>query len=100
MGGASHHVVYYDPSGWAAVPANNGGNGPIWQWGNEILVGFTLGAFGTSRSHQTNNDRPFVSWLARSEDGGESWENWKPTPYAGQGGTVVDDAEPLDVTVR
>ena len=99
MDGSSHHIVYYDPLGWAAVPANNGGNSPIWQWGNEILVGFTLGTFAVStRSHQCDNDRPFVSWLARSRDGGESWTAWKPGPYAGQGGSIPDDAEAVDVS--
>jgi len=93
----SHHIVYYAPTEWAAVPANNGGNGPIWQWGNELLVGFTLGTFAVAtRSHQCDNGRPFVSCLARSRDGGESWTTWQPSPYAGQDRPIPDCAEALD----
>jgi len=35
---AHHVVVYHDPTHWAAVPANNGANGPVWQWNDELLV--------------------------------------------------------------
>ena len=38
-------IVNFDPTAWAAVPANNGGSGPSWQWGDEILIGFTRGTF-------------------------------------------------------
>ncbi len=87
---ATHMVVAYDAAKWAAVPANNGGNSPTWQWGEELLVGFTMGAFASPESlHQTVNAGPFVSWLARSRDGGESWETTAPTPYAGQAGTPI-----------
>ncbi len=80
-----HVIVTYEPTAWAAVPANNGANGPTWQWGDEILVGFTRGIFSDRRSgHQCSNDHPFESWLARSTDGGESWDAWQPEPYAGQ----------------
>ena len=84
-GAAVHHaIVYYDPRDWAAVPANNGGSGSIWQWGDEILVGFTRGAFlKAGTGHQCDYERPFESWLARSRDGGESWTAWKPESYAG-----------------
>ena len=79
-----HAIVYYDPRDWAAVPANNGGSGSIWQWGDEILVGFTRGAFlKAGTGHQCDHERPFESWLARSRDGGESWTAWKPESYAG-----------------
>ena len=79
-----HAIVYHDPDGWAAVPANNGGSGSIWQWGDEILVGFTRGAFlKAAKGHQCDDERPFESWLARSRDGGESWTAWKPDSYAG-----------------
>lgn len=79
-----HRVVYYEPDRWAAVPANNGGNGPIWQWGDELLVGFTRGVFAkTERGHQCSYEHPFESWLARSRDGGETWQTWMPDGYAG-----------------
>lgn len=78
-------IVYYSRDSWAAVPANNGANGPLWQWGEELLVGFTVGTFHKAETgHQCTNDRPFASWLARSTDGGESWNAWKPEGYAGK----------------
>jgi hypothetical protein len=80
-----HVVVYHDPVRWGAVPANNGANGPVWQWGEELLVGFTVGTFAKAeKGHQCSYDAPFHSWLARSPDGGESWQSWKPEGYAGQ----------------
>ena len=92
-------VVAYDAAKWAAVPANNGGNAPTWQWGEELLVGFTMGDFASPDSlHQTVNAGPFVSWLARSRDGGESWDTFAPTPYAGQVGTQVDTPDVVDFT--
>ena len=95
----SHRIVYYDPYKWDAVPANNGGNSPIWQWGSEILVGFTRGTFGAATpNHQCDNDRPFVSWLARSQDGGENWTTWRPDLYAGQGRSISDNRQALDVS--
>ncbi len=66
-------------------PFDNGANGPVWQWGDELLVGFAVGTFAqTAKGHQCRNDRPFDSWLARSTGGGESWQAWKPEGYAGQ----------------
>ena len=38
-------IVFYDETKWAAVPANNGTNGPYWQWANELLIGFTMGKY-------------------------------------------------------
>ncbi|MHC4680933.1 MAG: hypothetical protein ACYTEK_19805, partial [Planctomycetota bacterium] len=36
---ARHLKVFYEAGRFTGWPANNG----IWQWGNEILVGFSLG---------------------------------------------------------
>ena len=92
-----HTTVYHENDAWAAVPANNGGNGPTWQWGDEILVGFTRGTFAETLSgHQCDNARPFDSWLARSTDGGETWATWLPQGYAGQPGRVRDLSEAVD----
>ncbi len=93
-----HRVIYHHPSHWAAVPANNGGNGPTWQWGDEILIGFTRGTFADAeRGHQCNYDHPFESWLARSTDGGERWTTWQPVPYAGQAREVEPPPGDLDL---
>ncbi len=95
-GNLYHTVVAYDHSGWNAVPANNGGNGPTWQWGNEILIGYTKGPFATPTSlHQTTDEGPFSSWLARSTDGGETWGTWEPHPYVGD--DVPPEPPPGDV---
>ena len=98
-------VVYYDESHWSAVPANNGGSGPIWQWGDELLAGFTRGTFNKDGGfHQCNNDKPFESWLARSTNGGESWEAWQPDGYAGYAGKPSPTLQPapggIDFTGR
>lgn len=86
-----HVVVAYYSTKWAAVPANNGGNAPTWQWGRELLTGFTMGTFATPPNslHQTTNEDPFVSCLARSTDGGVTWRVREPEPYAGQGGCAI-----------
>ncbi len=98
-----HVIVAYDRFGWCAVPANNGGNGPGWQWGDEILIGFTQGAaFFGGAGHQLNTQAPQQSRLARSSDGGESWQTYAPERYQGDPGFRFDDAvalkEPLDFT--
>ena len=70
-----HTLVASDPTQWCAVPANNGANGPAWQWGNELLVGFTQGeADFSAKFHQVDDAQPHLSRLARSLDGGETWQ--------------------------
>ncbi len=55
--------------GW---PANHG----LWAWGDEILVGFSAGYFkdyGPAR-HAIDRERPEEHLLARSKDGGRTWQ--------------------------
>jgi len=69
---ARHLTVFYEKGRFAGWPANNG----IWQWGNEILVGFSLGYLAPPEKqglHQIDPVRPSSNMLARSLDGGESW---------------------------
>jgi hypothetical protein len=69
---ARHLKVFYEVGRFAGWPANNG----IWQWGNEILVGFSLGYLAPPEErglHQIDSVRPRSSMLARSLDGGETW---------------------------
>ncbi|MFX0098546.1 MAG: exo-alpha-sialidase [Candidatus Hodarchaeota archaeon] len=74
-----HSIVFYNSEKWAAVPANNGGNGPSWQHGDTLLVGFTVNEFKkTERGHQRASKPSSESWLAHSDDGGENWHPWKP----------------------
>jgi hypothetical protein len=91
-----HVIVAYDKTKWCAVPANNGGNGPIWQWGNELLVGFTQGeAFFGGKGHQVDDGKPQLSLLARSNDRGETWYVHNPEGYQGDAGFRADDVVPL-----
>ena len=63
-------TIYREPGRFAGWPANYG----IWRWGDEIVVGFTVGAHKTvERGHAIDKRRPFVNMQARSLDGGLSW---------------------------
>lgn len=69
-GPVKHVVVYNEPGRFAGWPANNG----IWSWGDEIVVGFTLGYFKEKPDgHPIDPEKPEVRRLARSRDGGNSW---------------------------
>ena len=67
--------------GW---PANNG----MWQWdnGREILLGFTNGNFEDQDGHNIGKER--LTNLARSTDGGKSWERQDPENFVGDDGDV------------
>ncbi len=65
-----HVVVYRTPERYAGWPANYG----IWSWGNEIVVGFTVGYPDPAGGfHSRDRRRPFMPMQARSLDGGVSW---------------------------
>jgi hypothetical protein len=67
-----HLKVFYEKGRFAGWPANNG----IWQWGSEILVGFSLGYLAPPNKqglHQLDSTRPSTSMLARSIDAGQTW---------------------------
>ena len=69
---ARHLKVFFEKGRFAGWPANNG----IWQWGNEILAGFSLGYLAPPDKqglHQIDPDRPRTSMLARSMDAGQTW---------------------------
>jgi hypothetical protein len=71
-----HVIVYGEPGHFAGWPANNG----LWSWGNEILVGFSLGHYKSNSGggHAIESSRPQVAALARSLDGGETWHFEQP----------------------
>jgi len=90
-------IVYYEPGRFAAWPANAG----IWNWGDEILVGF-LQAYNQENKyhHAINKVKSMNPAYARSLDGGLTWtlekasENLsygkKPTPFKG----TIDFSKP------
>jgi hypothetical protein len=67
----SNVMVYHQKGRFGGWPANHG----IWCWGDEILVGFSLGYYkdlGPER-HAIDRTRPEEHLLARSRDGGRTW---------------------------
>jgi Neuraminidase (sialidase) len=64
-----HTKVFYEDGKFAGWPANNG----IWNWGDEILVGFVV-ADHMERSGHTYDSSTSRYKYARSLDGGETWE--------------------------
>jgi len=68
---AQHVQVYYRPGRFGGWPANHG----IWSWGNEILVGFTDGLYkDLGERHNIDREAPEIHYLARSLDGGVTWQ--------------------------
>jgi hypothetical protein len=70
-----HVTVYRREGRFAGWPANHG----IWSWGNEIVVGFTLGYHNPAGGfHLIDRQRPEIPVQARSFDGGETWRLEEP----------------------
>lgn len=74
--GIQHVKVFHEPGRFGGWPANHG----IWIWGNEILVGFSRGYHKNLGPYRHNIDRekPEEHWLARSIDGGVTWQREYP----------------------
>src|SRR5581483_6080611 len=67
---AENVVVYKETGRFGGWPANNG----IWSWGDEIVVGFSLGYFKVNPSgHAIDGQKPQAPRFARSLDGGRTW---------------------------
>jgi hypothetical protein len=64
-----HVTVFKERDRFAGWPANNG----IWSWGDEIVVGFTLGFHDDDKLTGHPIRDPRVVRLARSLDGGHTW---------------------------
>lgn len=79
--GINHFVVAEESGQFFGWPANNG----VWNWGNEILVGFTKVEYEETESHNIKDDSPQISMLARSKDGGKTWNMFDPDNYVGDG---------------
>ena len=84
-----HVVVYQEEGKFAGWPANNG----AWIFNNdEMLVGFTRGDYEPDPEGH-NIGSKHESWLARSTDGGETWEAFDPENYVGDFGLEPECAE-------
>jgi len=88
---ARHVVAYYEPGRFAGWPANNG----AWSWGDELLVGFSLGYYkANDGGHSVDPDKESRPALLRSRDGGETWTLEQPDSL------VHRDVKPLTDPVR
>lgn len=90
-------VVYKENGRFAGWPANNG----IWSWGDEIVVGFTLGYYKKNPrgGHAIDPDRLSVDSQARSLDGGQTWTVEVPSYLAdGKEPTLQDPPGGIDFT--
>lgn len=81
--------IYREEGRYAGWPANYG----IWSWGDEIVVGFTLGyTLPGATFHIRDMTKPFVSMQARSLDGGETWDvHETPCRTPGNRGLSADE---------
>ena len=78
-----HVIVYAQKGRFPAWPANNGAF--IFD-DNKMLVGFSEGPYKLRKGH--NIGEPITSWLARSNDGGESWKAYNPEKFVGDFGDM------------
>ena len=93
-----HVVVYKQQNRFAGWPANNG----IWAWGDEIVVGFTLGYHDDEKQggHPIDNARTVTAQQARSLDGGMTWTIERPNYVDDEGHEPEPTAlsAPIDFT--
>lgn len=84
-----HITIFREEGRYAGWPANYG----IWGWGDEIVVGFTLGHLQPNgQFHPRDKTKPFVTMQARSVDGGLSWDVQPlPASIPGNGGLSADE---------
>lgn len=91
-----HITIYREPGRYAGWPANYG----IWAWGDEIVVGFTVGYHDPAGGfHARDRSRPFTAMQARSLDGGRSW-SVEPTPCRTPGGRGLSADEHVEPALR
>ena len=90
-----HVIVYQEAGKFCGWPANGG----IWNWGNEIVVAFKQGVYKANpETHSIDRSRPQPRRMARSFDGGFSWEVEDPENF--DGGETIDLRVPIDFTHR
>jgi hypothetical protein len=68
---STQHIIVYKQDGrFAGWPANNG----IWNWGDEILVGFVEAEHRETSGFHTYNQESTRNKYGRSLDGGLTWD--------------------------
>ena len=88
--------MYLETGRYAGWPANYG----IWSWGDEIVVGFTVGHYKSGGGfHERDRTRPFTTMQARSLDGGGTW-HVSETPCQTPGGRALSADEHVDEPLR
>lgn len=88
-------IVFREPGRYGGWPANHG----LWQWGDELVVGFTAAWFKhATNDHAVDRGKPFEEWQARSLDGGLTWKIENRLPFSDRSKEPKPDSliEPLD----
>lgn len=65
----AHYKVWYQDEKYAGWPANYG----MWNWGNEILVGYATANYDASQASHPYEPGTQVNKFSRSLDGGQTW---------------------------
>jgi hypothetical protein len=89
--GNENKVVFLEEGRFAGWPANQG----IWNWGDEIVVGFSLGYYkeNPEGGHAIDREKPSGNRQARSLDGGETWTVEVPSYLNAQD----EEADPVEL---
>lgn len=90
-------TVFKEAGRYGGWPANHG----LWQWGDELVVGFTAAYFKhTDNGHAVDRDKSSEEWQARSLDGGLTWKVENKLPFADHAKEAKPRplTEPLDFT--
>ncbi|MCC6354034.1 MAG: beta-lactamase family protein, partial [Verrucomicrobiae bacterium] len=75
-------IVFKEPGRYGGWPANHG----LWQWGDELVVGFTAAFFKhATNDHAIDRSKPSQEWQARSMDGGLTWRTENSLPFSDPG---------------
>lgn len=86
-----HIEVYREAGRFGGWPANHG----IWNWGDEILVGFGRGYYkDLGNRHHIDREKPEEHWFARSLDGGETWTLEDPSETIVPWGAALHGVRP------
>lgn len=76
---AENLIVYKEAGRYGGWPANQG----LWQWGDELVVGFTATYYKeTTTDHRIDRTKPSHRVQARSLDGGNTWKVEADQPYS------------------